>query len=172
MAIPVIVCGRRESVGSVVIEGLKPEYEGTLKPHQTSLIKTKYELQSHKKTVIHFVMSPEGGLRNLPLILSGSTPANEESSLGSKIYSQPPRAIILGGGYSDDDLAKLQDAATSSSGAVRVPWLKADLEKTKRGPEPGTPEYSQLVALRVKETLGDLLKQKDLNLTENDVFLW
>jgi len=117
-------------------------------------------------------MSLEGGLHNLPFILSGSTPANEESSLGSKNYYKPPKAIILGGGYSDDDLAKLQEAAISPSGAVRVPWLKADIEKTKRGPEPGTPEYSQLVALRVKETLGELLRQKDLNLTENNVFLW
>lgn len=123
-------------------------------------------------TVIHFIMSLEGGLRNLPLIFSGSTPANEESSLGTKNYSQPTKAIVLGGGYSDDDLAKLREAATSSSGAVRVPWLKADTEKTKRGPEPGTPEYSQLVALRVKETLGELLNQTDLNLSENDVFLW
>lgn len=123
-------------------------------------------------TVIHFIMSLEGGLRNLPLILSGSTPANEESSLGTKNYSQPTKAIVLGGGYSDHDFAKLREAATSSSGAVRVPWLKADTEKTKRGPEPGTPEYSQLVALRVKETLGELLNQTDLNLSENDVFLW
>jgi hypothetical protein len=117
-------------------------------------------------------MSLEGGVRNLPLILSGSTPADEESTLGSKNYFQPPKAIILGGGYSDDDLAKLQKAAISSPGAVRVPWLKADIEKTKRGPEPGTPEYSQLAAIRLKKTLEDLLKQEGLDLTEKNVFLW
>jgi hypothetical protein len=27
-AVPVIGCGRREEVGALVIEGLKPEYEG------------------------------------------------------------------------------------------------------------------------------------------------
>lgn len=117
-------------------------------------------------------MSLEGGIRNLPLILSGSSPANEESSLGSKKYSQPPKAIILGGGYSDDDLKKLQEAAITFPGAVRVLWLKADVEKTKRGPEPGTPEYSQLVAVRVKEKLGELLNQSDSDLMENSAFLW
>jgi hypothetical protein len=117
-------------------------------------------------------MSLEDGLRNLPLILSGSTPANIKSNLGSKNYSAPPRAIILGGGYDDAAIAQLREAVASSPGAVKIPWLKADPEKMKAGPTPGTEEYCRAAASRMKSTLGSIPESGELGPEDDEIFYW
>ncbi|KAB8073440.1 hypothetical protein BDV29DRAFT_136889 [Aspergillus leporis] len=149
MPIPVVLCGRLEKVGSIVISELEPDYE-----------------------VTYFVMSVEDGIRNLPLILSGSTPANDKSSLGSKNYSAPPKAVILGGGYDDEAVTQLREAVTSSPGTVKIPWLKADPEKTKAGPTPGSEEYCRAAASRMKYTLGSILARGDLESEDDETFYW
>ncbi|KAJ5161024.1 hypothetical protein N7492_006416 [Penicillium capsulatum] len=147
MPIPVVLCGRLEKVGSIVISELEPDYE-----------------------VTYFVMSVEDGIRNLPLILSGSTPASDKSSLGSKNYSTP-KAVILGGGYDDEAITQLREAVTSSPGTVKIPWLKADPEKTKAGPTPGSEEYCRSAASRMKYTLGSILARSDLE-SDDETFYW
>lgn len=122
--------------------------------------------------MIHFVMSVEDGIRNLPLILSGSTPVNDKSSLGSKDYSALPKAVILGGGYDDEAITRLRDAITSSPGTVKIPWLKADPDKTTAGPTPGSEEYCRAAASRIKETLGTLLEKGDLESGDDETFYW
>lgn len=123
-------------------------------------------------SVIHFIMSVEDGIRNLPLILSGSTPVNDKSSLGSKNYSALPKAVILGGGYDDEAITLLREAVTCSPGTVKIPWLKADPEKTMAGPTPGSEEYSRAAASRMKQTLGTLLERGDLESGGDETFYW
>ncbi|KAJ6136881.1 hypothetical protein N7497_012133 [Penicillium chrysogenum] len=144
-----LLCGRRERVGSLVIEELKPEYE-----------------------VIHFITSVEDGTTNLPLILSGNSPKREESSLGSKIYSQPPKAVIFGGGYDDEAIEKLRQAVAGSQRVLQVPWLKADLKKSESGPPPGTEAYCTSAAARMRESLKTLEITGRMNGNEDEIFFW
>lgn len=122
--------------------------------------------------MIHFVMSVEEGVRDLPLILSGSTPVNEGSGLGSKRYSRFPKAVVLGGGYDDEAITRLREAVAVSPGTIKVPWLKADPNKTKAGPTPGTDEYCRSAASRMKHTLGTLLETEDPDLTDDEILFW
>ncbi|KAJ6010144.1 hypothetical protein N7499_004453 [Penicillium canescens] len=149
MPIPIVLCGRLEKVGSIVISELEPDYE-----------------------VTYFVMSVEDGIRNLPLILSGSTPVNDKSSLGSKNYSALPKAVILGGGYDDEAITQLREAVTSSPGTIKIPWLKADPEKTKVGPTPGSEKYCRAAASRMKHILGTILEKGDLKSRDDETFYW
>jgi hypothetical protein len=96
-------------------------------------------------------MSVKDGLQNLPLILSGSTPVNDRSFLGSKAYSRFPMAVILGGGYDDEFITRLREAVANSPGTTRLPCLKADPEKTESGPIPGTEEYCKSAGSSTKK---------------------
>ncbi|KAJ5111458.1 hypothetical protein N7532_001993 [Penicillium argentinense] len=115
-------------------------------------------------------MSVEDGIRDLPLILSGSTPVNDKGSLGSKNYSALPKAVVLGGGYDEEAITRLHEAVTSSPVTVKLPWLKADLNKTKAGPTPGSEEYCRAAASRMKHTLGTILERE--NLEPGGMFYW
>lgn len=168
MPIPVVLCGRLERVGSIVISELQPDYEGKKISHPPQ------QRLSHLTglPVTYFVMSVEDGIRNLPLLLSGSTPVNDKSNLGSKNYSVPPKAIILGGGYDDGAIAQLREAVTNSPGTVKIPWLKADPDKTKAGPTPGSEEYCRAAASRIKYTLGSILERCELGSEDDEIFYW
>ncbi|KAI1386226.1 uncharacterized protein F4822DRAFT_431098 [Hypoxylon trugodes] len=112
MGAPVILCGKTEEIGRGVVAGLKPEYE-----------------------VIHFVMSPESGAAQIPAILKGDQSPAADSALGSKDYSKPPIAIILGGAFNDAGTELMMKAAT---GIKPIPWLRPDLSKPA---PPLGPEY-------------------------------
>ncbi|KAI0469363.1 hypothetical protein F4859DRAFT_487931 [Xylaria cf. heliscus] len=134
MGAPVILCGKSEQIGQGVIAGLKPEYD-----------------------VIHFVMTRESGAVQIPAILKGKQSPASDSALGSKDYSKPPVAIILGGGYDDTDVEVIKKA---SEGIQPLPWLRPDL--TKPAPPLG-PEYGKAMVARVKELLAQLEKEGKMN---------
>ncbi|KAJ9370103.1 hypothetical protein DTO282E5_5163 [Paecilomyces variotii] len=125
--IPVILCGKTERIGTAVVKGLKPEYE-----------------------VIQFVMTPESGAVQIPALLRGETNVSSDSDLGSHDYSRGVKAIILGGGYDDQDLKILREAA---QGIKPLPWLRPDLSKPA---PPLGPAYGEAMVQRVKETLKGL----------------
>ncbi|RYC53934.1 hypothetical protein CHU98_g12276 [Xylaria longipes] len=134
MGVPVILCGKTEQIGQGVIAGLKPEYD-----------------------VIYFVMTPESGVIQIPAILKGDQSPASDSALGSKDYSRPPVAIILGGGYNGADADVMRKA---SEGIKPLPWLRPDL--TKPAPPLG-PEYGKAMVARVKELLSQLEKEGKMN---------
>ncbi|KAI0441065.1 hypothetical protein F4803DRAFT_552481 [Xylaria telfairii] len=134
MGAPVIVCGKTEGIGRVVIAGLKPEYD-----------------------VIHFVPTRESGVVQIPAILKGEQSPPSDSTLGSKDYSKPPVAIILGGGYDDAEFDAIKKA---SEGIKPLPWLRPDL--TKPAPPLG-PEYGKAMVARVKELLVQLENEGKMN---------
>ncbi|KAL4967597.1 uncharacterized protein BDV14DRAFT_169616 [Aspergillus stella-maris] len=103
--IPVVLCGRTLSIGRTVTESLKPEYE-----------------------VIHFVTSIEAAQADLPLLLAGCNPQTTSSEVGTRNYSQPPRGVIFGRGYSPDSVQELKKSCASRDRAP-VAWLAGDQAK-------------------------------------------
>ncbi|KPM36566.1 hypothetical protein AK830_g9984 [Neonectria ditissima] len=148
-AIPIVLCGKTEQIGKGVIAGLQPEYE-----------------------VVHFILSPEAGAKELPQILRGTTPEEKSSDIGSGNLAQGVKAIVLGGAFDDEGMALMKEAATQ---VAKVPWLRQDSEKPA---PPLGPEYGKAMVRRVKETLGELQgsgkldngeeRERSQNAPEND----
>ncbi|KAH8162494.1 hypothetical protein CIB48_g5742 [Xylaria polymorpha] len=126
MSAPVILCGQTEQIGQGVIATLKP--------------------------IIHFVLTPGAGAIQIPAILKGDQSPPSDSALGSKDYSTPPVAVIIGGGYDDAGIDMIMKAA---AGIRPIPWLRPDL--TKPAPPLG-PEYGKALVARIKELLVQLSK--------------
>lgn len=77
--------------------------------------------------------------------------ADGESNIGSKNYAKAPKAILLGGGNTDDDVAQMREA---SKDVMSIPWIRQDL--TKAAPPFRTREYGLAVVERAKATLKEL----------------
>ncbi|KAI1122054.1 hypothetical protein F5Y10DRAFT_254997 [Nemania abortiva] len=134
MSAPVILCGLSEKIGRGVIDTLKPEYD-----------------------VIHFVQTVKAGTDQIPAILQDKQPPPPDPELGSKDYSRTPIAVILGGGYNDNDTEVMMKA---SEGIKPIPWLRPD--STKSAPAIG-PEYGKALVARVKELLAQLSEDGKMN---------
>ncbi|OAA69293.1 hypothetical protein LEL_10169 [Akanthomyces lecanii RCEF 1005] len=143
-AIPVIVCGRREAIGESVAAGLKPEYE-----------------------LVHFVKTPEAGVKDLPLVLKGREPETATSSVGTGNIVDGATAIILGGGYDDNDYEAMRKAVDAATLERRPVWLRNDLSVEM--PPPG-PEYGKAVVVRVKNLLAKLEKEKKLDGSDSNSY--
>ncbi|KAI9147244.1 hypothetical protein HJFPF1_13280 [Paramyrothecium foliicola] len=134
MGAPIILCGKTEAVGKGVAADLRPEYD-----------------------VIHFVLTPEAGVAQIPAILKGEQSIPSDSEIGTQDYSRPPICVILGGGYTDADTEAMMTAA---KGLRAVPWLRPDL--TKPAPPLG-PEYGKALVRRIKELIPQLESEKKMN---------
>jgi hypothetical protein len=131
-------------------------------------IESKSEAQLLKPNyiVIHFILTPEAGASQIPSILAGEqTPPPSDSALGSKDYSRPPIAIVMGGGYDDAGMELMRNASKGNTNSRPVPWLRADL--TKPAPPLG-PEYGKAMVARVKEVLARL--ESEGKLGEDEVY--
>lgn len=108
--------------------------------------------ESHNgPTVIHFIQSFEAAKAELPVLLAGRDPqVSEANDVGTHNYSQPPRAVLVGRAFEEDQVEELRKAC---SGAARAPvaWLLGDPAKLPTGP-PG-PEYAVEVANDCKNVL-------------------
>ncbi len=124
------------------------------------------------RTVVHFITSPEDGRTNIPLILSGRGPSSQQSDLGTKDFSQVPRAIVFGGGYDDTVIDELRNTVMGTPGLKKVPWVKADQQKTAAGPQPRTKAYVEAIAPRIKEALRLLEANGSLGGSEDGIFSW
>ncbi|KAI1318671.1 hypothetical protein F5Y16DRAFT_406256 [Xylariaceae sp. FL0255] len=122
MGAPVIICGATEQIGQGVIAGLKPEYDE----------------------------STEAGVSQIPAILRGDASVPSDSSLGTKVYTKPPGAVLLGARFDDDDINKTMEASKNTK---MIPWLRPDL--TKPTPPLG-PEYGKALVARIKALLEEL----------------
>ncbi|KAJ4409643.1 hypothetical protein N0V91_002564 [Didymella pomorum] len=126
---PVILCGKTEAIGAVVIENLQPEFE-----------------------TIEFIQTVSGGRTLIPALLRGEKPSSSPSTLGTKNYAKPPIAVILGAAFDDRGIAELREAA-NVQGAKDVPWLRPDTSKAT--PPPG-PLYGKAMVERIKERVKEL----------------
>ena len=99
--------------------------------------------------MIHLILTPDAGCAQIPAILRGES-APSDSELGSKNYSKPPIAVLLGAGY---DEAATEQMMKAAAGAKPVPWLRPDMEKPA---PPLGPEYGKALVQRIKELLAEL----------------
>ncbi|KAF3032247.1 hypothetical protein E8E12_002412 [Didymella heteroderae] len=126
---PIILCGKTEAIGAVVIANLQPEFE-----------------------TIEFIQTVDAGKHIIPPLLRGETPPPSSSSLGTKDFSRTPVAVVLGGAFDDHAIAELRTAA-ERRGAKEVPWLRPDASKP--APPPG-PEYGKAMVQRIKSRVKEL----------------
>ncbi|KAL4871874.1 hypothetical protein BDV12DRAFT_163276 [Aspergillus spectabilis] len=141
--IPIILCGRTEKLASVVIPALAPEIE-----------------------VIHFIQTTPSAITQIPAILRGDPTVPSDTDFGSKNYTWGASAIVLGAGYTDEDIEAMR-AASVGEGFKGVAWLKSDL--TKPTPPLG-PEYARNAVERVKAAVAKIKEKAGL---EGDgVFLY
>ncbi|KAI3394956.1 hypothetical protein diail_2063 [Diaporthe ilicicola] len=149
--IPILVTGRTEAIGRMVIANMKPEYE-----------------------VIHFTLSTSI-MDELPFLLTGKVPPNPSSTLGSGNWSSPPRALLIGGAYQDKDVEEVIKLAKSTDGAVEIPWLRVDNTKMQTPPPEPTEEqaaaYGKAIVRRMKEGLGRLKEEGKLGQGNGGVHL-
>lgn len=74
--------------------------------------------------MVHVCHSLEAGKREIPALLRGDT-VTSESELGSNVTSGKhviPKAIVVGKGFSEDEIDDLR----KSEGVQSVPWLVPD----------------------------------------------
>ncbi|KAH7009854.1 hypothetical protein EDB80DRAFT_713992 [Ilyonectria destructans] len=138
---PIILCGKTEQIGKGVIDGLKPEYE-----------------------VVHFVLTPEAGAKEIPQVLQGIMPEIKSSDIGSGNLDRGVKAVVLGGAYQDEGIYAMKEAASS---VANIPWVKQDI--TQPTPPLG-PEYGKAMVARVKESLGKLEASGKLGAGEGGIF--
>ncbi|KAM0431441.1 hypothetical protein ACHAPT_005418 [Fusarium lateritium] len=145
-SIPLIICGKTESVAIGIAEALKPEFE-----------------------VVQFVRPGESGLVIIPPILTGHPPPPhpDSSSVGTGNYAHVLRAILLGGFFDDAAIEPLREAARAVPGARRVPWLRQD--HSKPAPPIDSPEYPKALVQRSKNVLLGLEKEGKLDGTHDEL---
>ncbi|MCJ1251111.1 U6 snRNA-associated Sm-like protein LSm2 [Trapelia coarctata] len=148
--IPVIVCGRQAVIATAVKNSLQPEYE-----------------------VIHVVLVPATGASEIRLLLQGGAPSPiDPENIGTKNYSKPPAAVIIGSGYDDADFAELREACEGKS---NVPWLRVDMSKPKPPLGPGffktLVDHEVTVELKNDIAIRGTLKSVDqfLNIKLDDI---
>ncbi|KAM3542191.1 hypothetical protein ARSEF1564_004935 [Beauveria bassiana] len=140
-AIPVIVCGRRETIGESVADGLKPD---------------RALCQDARSWCQRSAPHPKG-----------SAPETAASSVGTGNIADGAKAVILGGGYDDNDYEVMRKAVDATTLERRPVWLRNDLSVAM--PPPG-PEYGKTVVVRVKNLLSKLDKENRLNGADSDMY--
>jgi hypothetical protein len=111
-------------------------------------------------------MTAEAASEELPLILQGSAPPTQTSTIGSGNIASIARAVVLGGAYEDETI---RESCVKVSGARNVPWLKQD--KTKPTPPLG-PSYGEAMVQRVREAIHQLEKEGKLDGNDGGVYFY
>lgn len=110
--------------------------------------------------VVHFILTAEAAAEELPAVFKGQLPEPRSSSIGTGNVALIPKAVVLGGAYTDEDFALMHQAVSSQDQARAVVWLRQD--SSKPAPPLG-PEYGKAMVARVKETLVVLEKDGKLD---------
>ncbi|KAL2796959.1 hypothetical protein BJX66DRAFT_298504 [Aspergillus keveii] len=122
--VPLVLLGQRVEVGKPVSESLRPEYE-----------------------VIYFIQTAEVAKSELPKLLAGQEPIPATNDVGTGNFTQPPRVLMFGRGYTPEFVQELKN---SLAGIAQQPvaWIVGDPAKAPTGP-PG-PGYIEEVAKDAK----------------------
>ncbi|KAF2128402.1 hypothetical protein P153DRAFT_367553 [Dothidotthia symphoricarpi CBS 119687] len=130
-SIPIIVCGRNPKIAARVRQTLLPEYD-----------------------VIHIILTPEAGAKDIPLLLSGKTPPETSSNHGSQNYTQPPIAVAVGGGFDNDTFNQMKDACKDIKETV---WVRSQLNvEGGMPPLSDTEAFGARIGERIKAKFGEL----------------
>ncbi|OTA94646.1 hypothetical protein M434DRAFT_394571 [Hypoxylon sp. CO27-5] len=146
--IPVVVCGKVEKVGKVVVEGLKPEYE-----------------------VILFCLGSQPTAAEVPYILRGTAPPTQSSYIGSGNYATPPVAVLMGQAWDEAAVAQVKTAIQGVGLPRKASPVVMRNDTSIATPPPPAPEYAVQLLRRMRETLGKLLAGEKLDGPEEGV-IW
>ena len=127
-----------------------------MKVHLPSFPSPPPSLTDYTPTVIHLILTPSDGQTQLPFVLKGQTPpANvrnkDADAIATCNYSDPPKAIVFGGGYSDEDVKIMREACQGFGEGVV--WLRPDLS-VLTPPFEEKEKYGMHMVTRVREALG------------------
>jgi hypothetical protein len=78
--------------------------------------------------VIHIVLSVQQAITDLPLLLStpSQTPSDTIDNYGSQVYGARPKAVVIGGGFTDEMVSEMKSACEDVEKGivwVRFPML-------------------------------------------------
>ncbi|PYH81347.1 hypothetical protein BO82DRAFT_432687 [Aspergillus uvarum CBS 121591] len=140
-AIPVILCGAKREVAALVRAHMLPEYDVVYAGHNLPAAE-----------------------QEVPLILAGKAPPASalHTQVGPNDFTIAPRAVITGGGYSEDRFQTLYQACANASGVLSVPFFRTDnhltdqLAATGKGPAHSSSEYPAAVTARLKAKLREV----------------
>ncbi|KAJ5379810.1 uncharacterized protein N7496_002238 [Penicillium cataractarum] len=141
---PLILCGAKKHMANLIKTKLLPEYN-----------------------VIYAGYNPIHSKREVPLIISGNPPAYDSlhMKLASNDFTSPARAIVTGGGYSEEGFQELYQACVKACGSrenLSVPFFRASNEITDRladqgmGPAHSSVEYPDAITERLKRRLKEV----------------
>ncbi|EME83250.1 uncharacterized protein MYCFIDRAFT_71126 [Pseudocercospora fijiensis CIRAD86] len=143
MAIPIILCGVSEVMGTAVTQRLRPEVE-----------------------VLQFINSASRAKAEIPAILAGKAPSpNPDENIGSHDFSKRPAAVAFGRGFELQDVKDIRAACQSPE--INVAWLcssAVDIANTKASPpnlsDPKTVDgYAASIAALVKDTVNKVMTE-------------
>lgn len=110
--------------------------------------------------VVHFIKTTESGVQELPLVLQGIIPEKVVSNVGSGNVAGLAKAVILGGGYEEEDYKTMRAAVDKAALQHRPVWMMRDSEKWSPPPGPG---YGAHIAERVRDLLAKLNEEGKLD---------
>lgn len=99
--IPILLCGKSSTLATTFSASL-------------ATLSSDYE-------IVHVIHTVEAGLRELPVLLRGDRVEQPETQIACKHVR--PQAIVVGKGYSDEEVEQLRRGV---EGSGKVPWLLAD----------------------------------------------
>lgn len=153
-ATPIILIGRNPIIASKVREDLKPEYDGT----PISRHPQRYTLKlTSPFTVIHIILSVQQAITDLPLLLSSPSqiPPDNSDNYGSQVYGARPRAVVIGGGFTDEMVQEMKSACKDAEGGIV--WVKGNPISVKAMPPLSDRQaYGAATASLVKKKLDEL----------------
>jgi len=116
-----------------------------------------------RKLVIHHIPNFALGVAELPSVVLGQIPpprdATATQNFGSGNYGKRPVAIIVGGLYTDSDVAGMRDVILKEAGprGLEIPWLRVDMSVPHASPTEDGAAYAAEVGRRAKARLGEVL---------------
>lgn len=79
-----------------------------------------------------------------------------------------PQALLLGAAFSDSEIAKLQALVKSMPGTMKIPWVRADPNKSNLNPRVEGDAYRAEVVGRLKDGLARLKQEGRLDVIEKE----
>jgi hypothetical protein len=136
-----ILCGRQPKMAEFMINALGPKIEGESHQLATGVLPARhvgirFDMIS---AVVHVCSNQDAATSEIPALLKGEKTAPSSGmggNAGGESFRSDVGMIIIGGGYSKDDVQAIQAAAES---VKPLPIFWADVSKTA-GSGPPTPD--------------------------------
>jgi hypothetical protein len=144
------MCGKFAEHAANFLKLMLPEYEGTV-PFTLpfTLISNK-----HLDAVVHHFQSTPECISNFPSVMEGK-PTKPQSGVGTNVNAaspQIPKAMFVGGGFSEDELQEMLQIAEGKA----IPWLASDPNRKDEVRAKGLDAMMASIAERAKGELKEI----------------